>query len=316
MTDTESESETRSHNKKVDSINKSGYGFQRKIALEISSTEKWDVEIEKPLVRFEERSVEEVKVDILARSRRKFSDMPRAVSVIECKRHDPKYSEWLFFSRGSNLGEIEGREKFPSVWCHLTGGSYSFDNKHHKTGRMGMYEGYFPSLAEWADIKYSDSFGVPTRRDGTIGAADSGVIQHAANQVARGVLGAVHSLHEYRNSRRKERFLPLTGNHLVLPVLVTTAPIYVCHVDDAATDLLQGSIPPDGLETESKKCLLFRYSLPIGLWFPPDTLAGDGLPDLTSLSVWVVSSSFCKEFFSLVDKDAAHWQEMAPIQGQ
>lgn len=306
------------HNQRVDDINRSGYPFQRRIAMEIANA-GWTVDFEKQVLVYSRGEIQEVKIDVLARSGVHFTNDPRVVSVVECKRHNPEFAEWLFFSRKSDLhkGGYRDRDSAPLVWCHPMEGTVPVRGKTFVSSQAGLYVGYFPSLAEWNTAAYDFFLERQKNRGGKSRTVSSEGVTYALNQVACGVHGVIDSMYELRHPSTLKGPQGTThkSNYPVLPVLVTTAPLFVCSVKDENINLERGSLDPDYVTINPGMCILCDYALPPELWFREDTLAEDGMPDLTHMAVWVVNAAYCKEFFSRVKADSAKLQERTATSG-
>jgi hypothetical protein len=119
-------------------------------------------------------------------------------------------------------------------------------------------------------------------------------------------------MYELRTSERSSPVRIPKESFPIVPVLVTTAPLFACSLEDENTSVERGILDPERVVANERKCVLCDYALPPDLWFLPGTLAEDGLADLTHMAIRVVNASFCKEFFSRVNKDSTIWAWRTP----
>jgi hypothetical protein len=294
----------------IEAVNKSGYPFQRRIAHEIASA-GWRVDFEYDTRFFADMYGEErTKIDILATAGVHYPTTPEVMSVVECKRREPAYHKWLFFSRkGDLLTKQEILPMAPVVWCKpgpvgQDGIVYShsavvqperFDRTNNTATR---YDCYLELKAKAGKGKQRTS-ATETEDAFKTSAAE---IEDAFRQVAVGLRGAMRDLYLDRVSGTGKRRDQVPSRTVLLPVVVSSAPISSCSFADAGVDLKRGILDVDSTKLANQRWLLCSYVLPYELRF-------SDRPESSELCIWVVGAENCREFFRLVKEDASQWNE-------
>ncbi|MCJ7489309.1 MAG: hypothetical protein MUO87_04085 [Thermoplasmata archaeon] len=116
----------------VQSINKVGYPFQRRVAKGVMAA-GWRVSFEHETRFFTGMSEEfRTKIDVLADLGIVYSSIPSVSAIVECKRRDAERVKWLFFSRvADTLDTTDVLERFGAVLC-----------SPDKIGKDGIIYGY------------------------------------------------------------------------------------------------------------------------------------------------------------------------------
>jgi hypothetical protein len=253
---------------------------------------------------------ERTKIDILATAGIHYPATPEVLSVVECKRREPAYHKWLFFSRmGDLLTKQELAPMAPVVWC-----------KPERVGKDGIIYGYglvvqpetFDGTDDTAtqydcflELKKGGNDRQRTNTVETSGAFKTSAteIEDAFRQVAVGMRGVMRDMYIDKASGTGKSSKEVSSRTAILPVVVSSAPIYSCSFEDAKVDLKRGILDVDSTELVRQRWLLCSYSMPYELRFSDRTIESD------RLCVWVVGAEDCLEFFRLLKDDASQWRE-------
>lgn len=215
----------------------------------------------------------ESALDIMAEVQ--FSDFVLTL-LIECKKDNPDLSHWIFFpasssSTGSatmNCRQIDivgGTGDYPKSWSMNSGfrqfapvrGPVCPDAREVKGTYQGLKNGHITKTSN-ADIR------------------------DAAWQIALATQSVVTE-EERRNSALIAYAPAPYHRHVIVPVIVTTAHLFVCEFDAAKVDASTGEL--DWADAQYAPCqqVIFEYALPPQL-FPMSLL------NMTSMSVDAVNS--------------------------
>jgi len=293
----------------VDYINRSGYPFQRLIAKEIGDA-GWQVDFEYDTRFFPSGySEERTKVDVLASLGIVYRPMPGVSAIVECKRRDPKYVKWLFFSRKEDT-----LDNVPTIH----GVQVTFCAPDH-IGPDGII--YSPRV-EFPPMSFPET-GYETKcydyyleqRTNDKKSASSVEIEGALRQVAVGLRGVIRDLYIDKDRGTGFKAEEVPEFTALLPVVVTTAPIVSCSFEDDKVDLEKGIFLDDKVvDLKSRSWLRCRYALPYELRFHDLRTSSTDDSTLSHLDVWIVGSTNAREFFECVKRDTRHWgNEIAEI---
>ena len=267
-------------------LNEQGYLFQEACKHTLKAREKsteWEVKASEYPVSLEEQ---DTKVDIVLRSKQ---SSPELYALVECKRADPAYIYWVFGTHGafgdalcSTLG-FECRQ--------ITSGqpyqAYRLLEQLHF--RMTTYD-----AINWLEAKRGSNRRVSTPQN----------IENAFVQVLKGVGGFAQ---EQLDQRRKGSTLFKT---FFVPVVVTTASLYVAYYKPGDVDLSTGKIGkdkvlfgPQGQPAEEEPWVLVDYGVGENVATKPIPESYHGV-DPNELqkhkirSIFVVNSKSLVRFFS------------------
>jgi hypothetical protein len=272
----------------LNSLNEQGYLFQEACEYVLKNSEKqtgWEVKAYEYPVSL---AGQDTKVDIILRS--KTQNSPELYALLECKRADPSYIYWLFGAPGlpfenafcSTLG-LELREIRADQHPHI--------NRLHTRLKFTLMT---YGVRNWMEAKKSSNRRTSTPQN----------IENAFGQVLKGVEGFAQ---EQLNQRTKSHVLFKT---YFIPVVITTASLYVAYYELTDIDLYTGKISRDkvlfgakGKSAEEDKWVLLNYGV-------GENIAPNPIPenyhsvDPTELqkckirSIFVVNSRYLTEFFS------------------
>lgn len=272
----------------LNALNEQGYLFQEACEQTLKNNEQttgWQVKACDYPVSLQGQ---DTKVDIVLRS--KIPNSPELYALLECKRADPFYIYWLFGAPGlpfggalcSTLGLecVKIRSDRPYQAARLV------TRLHFKVATYGAQN--------WLEVKKTSG-----RRTST---PDN--IEKAFGQVLRGVGGFAK---EQLDQRQKSRDVFKT---FFVPVVVTTASLYVAYYEARDVDLSTGRISkdsilfgPQGQPAEEVEWVLVDYGVgenvapkPI-----PESYHGVDPAELQKhkiRSIFVVNSQSLVSFFS------------------
>ena len=278
----------------IHSINIHGIFFERWCQSVVSESPGWTLNSANYPVEFPPANGpirgKESTLDI--RASREVGDV-RISLLIECKKNNPNFVDWVFFQKPGNhsssgfiVSQVKNEPRVPPA----AGWDTSSSLKHLVTS--------FPLTDEARETRGSYGSLKTSEKTKTSNAS----IQDAAYQVA---LAKQAIAHEDDNiSRRLGSFgtpseLPWRTK-LYFPTIVTTARLHVCTFNPEDVDSANGEVPLAKASISERQALVFEYALPRHLQFAPlDTGSAysEGLGDLfTRLHILVVQSQHLPEF--------------------
>jgi hypothetical protein len=205
----------------------------------------------------------------------------------ECKRVNPALAEW-YFARMSHVRWSN------SEACYVEMAQEQADKSFTSTS----VEIYYPEEILIGHV----GFEVKTNQTGDKGGG-SDAIEKAAGQILTGVNGMVEFLNKYRDA------LGVYRHRILIPVLFTTAKLWVSEQDLSIADLQTGKIDWKALNLKSVPYLFYQYHLSPGIKhafgiakkavpvFNDSRLSGILAAEFIR-SVIVVSASGVQEFFT------------------
>lgn len=273
------------------SLNEQGYLFQEACFNALKTKERgmgWEVKAYDYPVSLEGQ---DTKTDMVLQSTT--SPGPELYALVECKRADPSYVYWLFGA---------GQELFGDAYCltlgleclryDSTAGPYQ--PVRHVERLPFRLKTYKP--ISWLEAKMDTSKRSSTPQN----------LENAFGQVLRGVAGFAE---EHRRQRGKTC---ATFSAFFIPVVVTTAQLYVATYEPHDIDLSTGRVnkdqvnfgPPDQLPQE-EFWVLVDYS--VGENLAPESIPEEyygvdpnELVKYKTRSIFVVNSKFLVKFFSFL----------------
>lgn len=269
-------------------LNEQGYLFQGACEQVLKDKERatgWEVIASEYPVSLQGQ---DTRVDIVLRS--KITSSPELYALVECKRADPSYSYWLFGAPGLPFGDALcsafGLECRQTRSDHPYQASRLVTRLHLKVITYGA--------ESWLEVKRGSA-----RRTSTLQN-----IENAFGQVLKGVGGFAQ---EQLDQRYKSRDVFQT---FFVPVVVTTASLYVAYYETRDVDLSTGKISKDrvhfgaqGQAAEEVEWVLVDYGVGESI-FPkpiPEAYHGVNPAELQKhkvRSIFVVNSNSVVSFFS------------------
>ncbi len=276
-----------------DGLNEHGFLFQEKCAEVLqhnADRTKWVVHTREYPVSTKDR---DSRVDIILRDAS--STSYEIYAIVECKRVNPTRGYWLFgnpllpsFSKPLliNLREEETSPTGRHVGKHLTYAQLKLPFDDIATY---LIDNWWLDISKKGKQKYD---------------ASPRPIEDAFTQVCIGVSGIAQ---EQEIQWRKN---PETFSALFVPVVITTAPLYVATYDLKDVDLVSGSINrdkvyfgPRGQEAEKMEWLLVDYGAsrsisPERLYEHVEGISPVELEEYHKRSIFVVNSEHIVKFFA------------------
>lgn len=275
-----------------DSLSDHGFLFQEKCAQVLQHNvhrTKWRLHTTEYPVSLKDR---DSRVDIILRD--ELSNSHQIYAVIECKRVNPNRGYWLF---GNPLGTFSKPLLIGLGAEYSRGGNYSI---HYAQLKL-PFDDIATYLIDnwWLQISKISKEGGKERYS-----SSPNPIEDAFTQVCIGVSGIAEELElQYRKD-------PQEISTLFIPIVITTAPLYVATYDLKDVDLASGDINrdkiyfgPRGQKPEKMKWLLVDYGATRSI--SPERLDEDiegispaELEEYHKRSIFVVNSEHIIEFFA------------------
>jgi hypothetical protein len=230
-------------------ISSHGYGFQYRIVR--TAHELWDSEVSPWVFYVSEFPVRvqggDTRIDFILRLDERaewYANFP-VFLVAECKRANPALSRWCFV-KAPYVQRKRTRERLFLDEVEVMHGG-------HLRARAVRH----PPLSDTA--VYHIPFEVRTGKNGDCGGPGRGAIENAATQVFRGVNGLIERF------REDYGLLTTAKKAVLIPVVFTTARLFVSDVDISESDLKTGNIEVKPQEIEEKPWVCFQYPVSLGL---------------------------------------------------
>ncbi len=278
-----------------DGLNEHGFLFQEKCAEVLNHNAhrtKWRMHTKEYPVS---TKVKDTRIDIVLRDTSSFTGHHEIYAIIECKRVNPTRGYWLFgtpllpmFSKPLliNLREEETSPSGRHVGKHLTYAQLKLPFDDIATY---LIDNWWLEISKRGKQKYD---------------ASPRPIEDAFAQVCTGVSGITQE-QEIQWEKNPETF-----SALFIPVIITTAPLYVATYDLKDVDLVSGSINQDkiyfgprGQEAEKMEWLLVDYGAsrsisPERLYEHVEGISPVELEEYHKRSIFVVNSEHIVKFFA------------------
>ena len=249
------------HEWAIHSINIHGIFFERWCQSVVSESPGWTLNSANYPVEFPPANGpirgKESALDI--RASREVGD-ERISLLIECKKNNPNFVDWVFFQKSGNhpnsrfivsQGKTEPRVPPAAGW------DSSFSLKYLNTT--------FPLADEARETR--GSYG--SLKTGEKTKTSNASIQDAAYQIALAKQAIVHeddSISLRLGSSGTPPELPWRTK-LYFPMIVTTARLHVCTFDPVDVDSATGEIPLGKASISERQALVYEYALPRHLQF-------------------------------------------------
>lgn len=312
------------HDWTVHSLNIHGTFFERWCQHLINQNPRWYVRDTQYPVAFSptsgplhKASGHESTLDI--RAELSYRDGRLLTLLIECKKNNPEFVEWMFFSE-ANPRSASSPFIAPAVSCPT-----ATSGKERHILRPMLKDLYLEvPVADEARETRGDYKSVKDGSKKTKTANDS--ISSAAHQVALATQAIF--LEEASNNLPD---IPIKGaarrrveKQVFMPVIVTTAQLHLCEFDPTDISPSEGVIPYEKVKITEKPYLIFKYPLPVHLQMDKGHLlflsSQNKVDFLVRMSIFVVNSNHFDEFLNFLvqrypdmfwDMDVAGDQETA-----
>jgi hypothetical protein len=289
------------HDWTVHSINIHGIFFERWCQRMVAEAKGWTLDSVNYPVEFPPSNGpirgKESTLDI--RASRDISDH-RLCLLIECKKNNPEFVDWVFFQKPLEragkefiVSQVENTPRTPPAQGWDTASTI-----HHLTSDYVVADEARETRANYLEW----------RNSGNKTKTSNAAIQDAAYQVSLAKQAVAHEddaiCRRIGNSSSAAQ-LPW-HKKFYFPTIVTTARLFVSEFDPNEVDPATGEIVPTKASISEREALVFEYALPRHLQFAPGNVEGsyrEGLVDMfTRLHILVVQSrhfpTFLRTFYS------------------
>ena len=244
----------------IHSLNIQGIFFQKLIASIIEKHKgvrlaDYEYPVEFPK-NSQWRKGKESRLDVWAIIRNRYRARVYLHLLIECKKANPDFVDWVFFQKVpaptssqvnfltvSNSDDTEaGKPNYDYATRHLS--KYAIVDEARET------RGTYGNVAKSKRTKTSNA-----------------AITDAAYQVTL----ATHAIasEDYERALNRPTKIPFIANYY-LPIIVTTANLYICEFDPAIVSISNGEVPFDRVDLRPVHGVFYEYPIPPHLQIRPD----------------------------------------------
>jgi hypothetical protein len=239
-------------------LNVEGIFFQRRVA-DIFRWAGWTVAAEEYPVAFPPGNWpivgKEGRLDI--RVEKRFPER-RIVLAVECKKADPDYKDWVFFPKGHDES-IKSAQVIRKEKDGATTSTTGRDRWEITTAIVGFDTG--PTCQDARELKAehrkTNSWKSATER-----------IEKACYQAAQATQALVIEIGRRQGLLLDHQMEPEVTT-AVMPMVVTTANLLLCHFDAKHVSLLTGEIDWTQVSYEAVNLIILEYPLPVHLQMKP-----------------------------------------------
>jgi hypothetical protein len=200
--------------------------------------------------------------------------------LVECKKNNPEYTDWVFFHPRTDLCPLiqtiqfyEPRMHFRSGGVLPPSGLWSFRRKPLplETNIITTDDGR--EIKEEYQIKWLEA---AQKKQHSLAKnlmkTSNTAITDAAYQIALATQAILFQETTNWNDQQKRDPQPLRlpWRQVFLPVIVTTARLHTCYFSSTAVDVKTGNVSPDQVQYQEHPYLFFTYALPPALQYQPD----------------------------------------------
>ena len=303
------------HEWTVHSINIHGIFFERWCQRAVTDAPGWRVDSTNYPVEFPPPNGpvrgRESTLDI--RASRQVGDI-RLSLLIECKKNNPHFVNWVFFRKTDELQSegfiVSQVQNIPRV-APAEGWDTNASIRRLTT-----------SFIVADEARETRGSYLPLKNTGDKTKTSNAAIQDAAYQVSLAKQAIAHEdEHVSRRLGGRTSAVPLTWQtKQYFPTIVTTARLYLCSFDPKDVNGATGEIAAANASISEQKALVFEYPLPRYLQSNPADIAstyGEGLANLfMRLHILIVQSEHFPEFLrTFYGEPSVHEETAAPGAG-
>lgn len=266
-----------------DTLNSHGYGFHYSVLkrvqeLRAEGKSSWVFEAAEVPVSV---GAEDTRIDFIL----KRHPGPPFYLLAECKRSNPAISNWCF-ARAPYVHRNRYAAAEPLLLERLYPPANGRPSKSY----------CFPFRATAGTNPCHIAFDVKSKQKGDRHDSGRGAIEKAASQIMRGLNGFVNLLPDHPGMLKEQ---PTA----FLPVIFTTAKLWLSDVDLASADLLSGEVDLTAAELRRVKWVAYHYHLTQGIkhsrWRGNEPEEIPALMDLDFIrTIFIVSADGVDEFLS------------------
>ena len=177
--------------------------------------------------------------------------------LIECKKNNPEFIDWVFFTHS----DIKRPQYFTGSLIAnkpLEGDGNRWESASMLSPMISLE--WIPTNDAWETRgKYLDY------KEGNKTKTSNAAINQAAHQVAlatKAVFDEELNNNEVLSAKAANAEMPYT-NQIFIPIIVTTAKLYICKFNPTDIDEKTGEIPWSKASLEEQPYLLYEYALPV-----------------------------------------------------
>lgn len=281
-------------------LNIHGAFFERWCRRTILQTGNWYLaKTEYPVVYPIDASLQrqqESALDILAETNLRRA---RLAAIIECKKNNPEFVNWIFLARQVPHGPG------PVVVSHLTA---QVDHGKRNIGwfnELGLKESFtsLPIVDEGREVRssYHDYKGGNKTKTSNTAITEAAIQVALATQFVSWEKYAESEAFSNQAGRVADSY-PIEVNWFFLPIIVTTAKLAVCRFSAQDVSETTGELSYDKVECEDTKAVVYEYPIPRHLQrFTTGTtewsnqLIIDKADGFTKMHIIVINSQFFEE---------------------
>jgi hypothetical protein len=287
------------HDWTVHSLNIHGIFFERWCEHVIEKNRRWSVRATQYPVAFSptsgpvhKASSHESTLDI--RAELNYHDGRYLNLLIECKKNNPEFIEWIFFHKSGSSPDVS------FIASAISCPTANEDKERHILRPMLKELSLDMVIAEEGRETRGDYQSFKENRNKTKTANDS--ISNAAHQIALATQAIF--LEEATDNQRR---IPIKGakqsrveKQVFMPAIVTSARLFLCEFDPADVSPTTGEIPYDKVSMTEKPYLIFNYPLPSHLQMDRGHLlylsSADKQDSLVRMHIIVVNGAHLAKF--------------------
>ncbi|HEX9927556.1 MAG TPA: hypothetical protein VGB02_03315 [Pyrinomonadaceae bacterium] len=227
--------------------------------------------------------------------------------IVECKKNNPDFVDWIFFPTQLYRPRIleapiiinEPKQKTQIGW-------------EVKNDRTARYFSDIPFTDESRETK-GNYQSIPNNSTKT--KTSNAAITEAAYQVSLATQAIFFE--ELENSKKAADIAglesrPRYSEQVILPVIVTSAKLFVCNFDAGNVDPNTGEIPFEKAELKEHPYLIFDYPLPRHLqYIPHNSLTKRSrykIESFMQMQIMVVNSAHLQDFLKMIESDAREFR--------
>ncbi|HEX9430695.1 MAG TPA: hypothetical protein VF944_09985, partial [Candidatus Bathyarchaeia archaeon] len=291
------------HDWTVHSINIHGVFFERWCQKVVAETPGWSLDSTNYPVEFPSPNGplrgKESTLDI--RASRMAGPDQRLCLLIECKKNNPEFVNWVFFHRFRTPRDAFHASQVENKPLESPATGWVTSSVVRNIGVPGdvVADEAREAKGDYSHLKSGDKTKTSNR-----------AIQDAAYQVALATQAIIEedSSISRRLGMRTGATAPPWRIKAYIPAIVTTAKLFVCDFDPANVDPITGEVPFDKATMSEVSSVVFEYTLPRHLQFGPADMSrsyGEGLVDLfTRMHLFVIQSQHFAEILKGLGGDA------------
>jgi len=292
----------------VHSINIHGAFFEAWCRDVVSRAPGWSVThynypVEWPRFKDGQRG-QESSADLIAEWRQQLF---RLSFVIECKKNNPDFTEWVFFPKRG-------------IYTSTPSRVYQLKLQVDAAGRVSIGEkalGPFPWMSVVAEDGRETRADYLAYRKNDKTRTSNAAITDAARQVALAYRAIGDEVAEDAVRGVTPEEVPFhERDHVVVPIIVTTARLHVCEFSPADVDPRSGELPLDKAKLREVTHLRYEYALPPALqWQTSPSAKNERDWREGTIRQWiaVINSRYFEAFLKHYAAHLNEWVHMTPF---